>query len=161
MKNKICSIPHFERLCKSFSKKFFENVVENKHQNKLFDRYHDSFFNFYYGYPDDIDGKFFRLIHQLIGSFKRNSYKTKSGFVIGDLFNIVKDSQDSSEVPSIDFHEVKIWISYTIENKFGFRVKTNSNFEDNFLVFRVFIKIDNHRKKRIYKWGVKTDWYKL
>jgi hypothetical protein len=151
-KVKICSYDHFKRLCKSFSKLFLKQIEDNRHIQK----YKSSLKEFYYGDPDDFMGDFFRLLVDLKRSFGRNPYKPCSGFTHKNVF------YEDDYIANIDHckgADVKIWVSYTVEDE-KFRCIRDNNFIDNFITFRVFLKVSNHRKKLICRWRVKIDWIK-
>jgi len=148
MKIKICSVSHFERLCKSFWKNSF-NFTQNESRLSV---YKGSFRDFYYGYPESYYGNFDLLLNKLKNTFKHNPYKTSSKYNIEEYFYINNDLLQGARL-------IKFWISYTIEDENCKRVKDN-NFKDKFIVFKIYTKVENHRKKRLYRWKVKMDWIK-
>lgn len=77
------------------------------------------------------------LEKELFNNYKRNPIKTKSVIV-----------SDRTEMGT------KFYLSYTFEDVDG---KRSSKNKDN-IVFRIYIKIGNMRKKRLVKWNVQINW---
>jgi hypothetical protein len=148
MKTPICSIPHFERLCKSFSKNFLKHITNESFKNT----FKESLGIFYYGDYESYQGKFFDSLDNIKKSFNRNQHKTCIGFIVEDRFYVNYNMYDGGK-------DVKIKVSYTVEDENCKRVK-NNNFKNKFIVFRVYMKVENHPKKRLYRWKVKMDWIK-
>jgi hypothetical protein len=147
MKVPICSTAHFDRLCKSFSKNFLKYITHESFTNV----FKEPLKEFYYGDTDSYQGEFFNLLNDIRKSFNRNQYKTCVGFSIENRFYIAYNE--------FNVKDVKIKVSYTIEDENCKRVKDN-NFKDKFIVFKVYMKVENHPKKRLYRWKVKMDWIK-
>jgi len=144
-KIKICSEKHFKYLLKSFSKYFKNEIDKNVHLMNF--KY--SFDQFFYD-PEGISN-FSLILLKLLLKFKCNPYKTCSKIYINEIY-------DSNNFWIIkDMH---LWFSYTIENKNNQRIKNKEINNNSFIVFKVYMKIDNNRKRRIFRWKLKMDWIK-
>jgi hypothetical protein len=130
----ICSIKHFERLLKSFEKIAYNQYENNNHITRSDANIDDYLENLTYGLkPRSV---------QILNKFKHNQYKTHSCF---------KDK-------SVRVNNVTFWVSYTVEDQKGKRVR-GKDFTNTNMVFKVFIQVDNHRKKRIIRWIVPMTWH--
>jgi hypothetical protein len=146
MKIKICSEKHFKHLLISFDK-YFKNEINKNVRLNLFK---DSFEYLFYD-PETIS-KFELIKRKILLKFKNNPYKTCSKFVHKDRFII-------NNVWS-DIRDVNLWFSYSIENENNKRIKNFEINNNSFIVFKVYMKIENGRKRRIFRWKIKMNWIK-
>lgn len=145
MKRKpICSNKHFKRLLESFNKISTAQVDRNEHLIK----HHYDMLNDFFNHPITIqsDSVFELMLLTLNEKFKQNPYKTKSGY----------DWVYPTDGFILDNY--KFWVSYTIEDENGCRIKKDS-FKDKFIVFKIHMQVDNHKKRRISKWSVPITWH--
>ena len=155
----ICSIDHFKRLIKSFEKIAIKQIKNNPHLKKYaYGEYSHQLMDIFYD-PEDF-GEFYYLSHRLIDSFGHNQYKTHSCFkkkggisIPNEMFS--KKPENTEEDPFYVWGD--IFLSYTIEGENKQRIK-NRNFKDQYIAFKIFMKLGNFKKKRIAYWRVKITW---
>lgn len=131
----ICSIKHFKRMLISFRKIALNQINNNTKSSK-------SFYDCYAVYISEEDNPLDYLCSKLLLRFKMNSFKTHSCFC-----------------KCVDWNYNKLWVSYTVEDENKQRIK-DKNFINKNLVFKIYVKIDVHRKKRIARWIVPMTWQK-
>lgn len=140
MKKPICSIKHFNRLIKKFKKNVYLNfsIKFIEDESKL-----DVIMSNAFGRYDELNSNDFNYYTEaLLETFKRNPFKTHSCFKF-----------------DVDHVDSKMWVSYTVEDVNKKRVKDITN--NCFLVFKIYVKTENYRKKRVYRWSVPMTWHKL
>jgi len=139
---RICSDKHFSRLLKSFQKKAYNQIYDNKDI-----RNHKNLFDLIVCYFSNVDKRKYTVysydLKLLEYKFKSNPFKTHSCI------------DDTIMHPLVN----KFWVSYTVEDTNHKRCKKNDSFIDKKLVFRLYLKIGNYRKKRIARWIVPMEWH--
>ena len=131
----ICSIKHFKRMLNSFRKIALKQINNNPNSSK-------SFSDCYAVLDEGAEEKspLDYLCDKLLLRFKMNPLKTHSCFC-----------------KSVDWNYNKLWASYTVEDEDKRRIK-DRNFTNKNLVFKVYVKIDVHGKRRIARWTVPITW---
>lgn len=128
---KVCSNDHFFKLLKQF-KKISCRVILDRKDSKYYKLYCDfAFGDFMNKSPFD------HILDDLFKNFKANPIKTNSGLT----------DEMCSEYMN------KFYVTYTFENEIGKR-----SIDSKFIVFRIYAKIGNFRKKRLVKWSVPIIW---
>jgi len=137
----ICSIKHFQRMIQSFKKISREQVDRNEYLTKHHFEQLNEFFNEPLNPEFTNDSVFHIMLEALYEKFKQNPYKTKSGF--------------DWVYPTDGFilKNYKFWVSYTVQDNLGQRIK-KEHLNDKFVVFKIHMQVDNHRKRRICSWSV-------
>ena len=138
MKQPICSIEHFKKLQKFFRKMAYKQITSNEHlqKNKLKQLF---IYNF-------LENDLKEFEEKLLNVFKGHSYKTHSCFTKGF-------ADPTINIPGLD-ENVQMYVSYTVENN----SKRCGISSDAYLVFRIFIKVGNTKKRRIVRCKVKLTW---
>lgn len=147
MKRKpLCSIKHFKRMISSFKKISREQVDRNEYLLKHHFQELDEFFNEPLNNEITNDSVFNIMLEALTDKFKQNPYKTKSGF------------DWVYQTDGFILNNYKFWVSYTIQDKLGQRIK-KEELTDKYIVFKIHMQVDNHRKRRISNWSVPIVWH--
>jgi len=136
----ICSIKHFQRMIQSFKKISREQVNRNEHLLKHHFEQLDDFFNEPLNPEFANYSGFHIMLEALCEKFKQNPYKTKSGFDLTYRNNIISKNY-------------KFWVSYTIQDNLGQRIK-KEYLNDKFIIFKIHMQVDNHKKIRISSWSI-------
>ena len=84
-----------------------------------------------------VSNDFENILDNLLKNFKSNPRKTKSAL----KYTISSDFNNS------------FYVSYTFEDENGKR-----SMIPKFIVFRVYVSVDYHRKKRLVKWSIPITW---
>lgn len=131
---RICSDKHFSRLLITFKKIAIKQAGNHISLNN----------NLIASYIMYDDGRLFDFDCNLLEKkFRFNPYKTHSCI------------DDTIMHPLVN----KFWVSYTVEDTNNKRCKKTDSFNDKNLVFRLYLKIGNYRKKRIARWIVPMNWH--
>lgn len=140
IKKRICSVKHFERMLIYFKKTAIKQMLNNPHINI---KYHDIINSFILTETlnDDKSSQIDDCLESLLKTFKHNPYKSHSGFQKKDLMYTINS----------------FWVTYTYETYDNKRIK-NNDYSNCYICFRIFMKIDSHRKKRVAIWKVKVNW---
>ena len=133
MRQPICSMGHFERLMKFFHKIARKQILEMDHpKDRLIQLILDHFW--------EEELPLFEA--KLIREFKLHPHKTRSGFM--------------EKIPNKWMQKDITWyVSYTVERN-GRRGLS----PESFLTYRIFLKIDGGKKRRVIRIKVPTNWIK-
>lgn len=126
-RNIIFSNEHFLRLLNKFEK-ISCRVISDYKDDKYFELYRDFVFN-----NKGCESPLKNILNELFKNYKSNYYKTKS--CLTDVL--------------MNYYVNEFFVSYTFEDEYGKR-----SYFPNFIVFRIYVKIGNYRKKRLVKWRV-------
>lgn len=132
----------------SFKKISREQVDRNEYLLKHHFEQLDEFFNEPLNNEITNNSVFHLMLDALCEKFKQNPYKTKSGF------------DWVYQTDGFILNNYKFWVSYTIEDDNGLRVKKpkeitkNYELDGKFIVFKIHMQVDNHRKRRICRWCI-------
>ena len=133
---RICSDKHFSRLLRSFRKIIIRQIDDNICLNK-----NKELLNLIYSY---FDSNAIECNSELLErKFRKNPHKTHSCI------------DDTIMHPLIN----KFWLSYTVEDSNHKRCKKTDDFNNKFLVFKLYLQVGNYRKKRIARWIVPMEWH--
>lgn len=99
---------------------------------------HNNSSRYYNLFTEFIDSDDFQnILDILLKNFKSNPRKTKSAL----KYKVSSDFNNS------------FYVSYTFEDENGERSIT-----PKFIIFRIYVSVDYHRKKRLVKWSIPIDW---
>lgn len=132
----ICSNKHFERLLKSF-RKIAINQINNNHYLSIDEI---NVLNTLFNRPV-LEPTFDFLSKEILNRFKKNPRKSHSCY------------------DDVLYHKLvnKIWVSYTLVN---LTTKQRQNHYINAgIVFKIYIKLGQKRKKRVVRWIIPIDWH--
>jgi len=153
-KNRICSDRHFRSLIKSFTKKFiaYTYSLKEDNANKFLKQFQSEFHHIWWD-PEG-QGNFEWIMYKVLKEFKHSPFnKNKCFFTLNENWHKEDDTCYKNH------YDTTIWIGYSVEDK-DHKVIRNNDYQNNYIVFKVYVKIGYYKKKLVYKFPIKINWIK-